>query len=355
MNQLVNIAGTSGFPRTCIQYFMFNPHEIAAINLLVDELAAEFNSIETPQFAKMCEDIAIRLPPRVVELLRGLSSGTHRIGAVIFKGYPLDDERIGDSPRHWDAPWAGTACLREEIFQCLISSGVGSLFGWNTQENGRYLRHIVPIKKDEDEQLGGSSKTPLIWHTEEAFHPARADFFTLMCYRNSEGAATTVVSVDDIDLPEHTKAILAQERFVIEPDKSHFPVNNDSKQWRLEQEAFKHIYAMLEKPVPCAVLFGPTHARMFRVDQAFMTTVDDDTVAQTALDELHLEMNCKAKSIVMTPGDIMLLDNMTVAHGRSVYMPNYGPKQRWMRRINISIAHRNKAIYQDPSNIRRMI
>jgi len=57
----------------------------------------------------------------------------------------------------------------------------GEIFGWHTQENGRFFRHVIPNRKDEGEQLGSGSSVDLEWHNEESFNPPRADWIALKC------------------------------------------------------------------------------------------------------------------------------------------------------------------------------
>lgn len=121
------------------------------------------------------------------------------------------------------------------------------------------MRHIIPIKKDENEQLVGTSRTPLFWHTEEVLHPGRADYFTLMCYGNTERCETLFANIHQIQLDKATRRILHQDRCLIAPDKSHMRHNNISDQWRMKSEQFNNIKKMLVEHVKCPVLHDAIH------------------------------------------------------------------------------------------------
>lgn len=317
---------------------------------IIQRLSFKFSSVETRKFQQACALEVCNLPSRLKEYLTRISANLCNEGYYIISGFQIDDEKIGATPAHWDAPWDNIPYLREEIFQCIISSSIGSLFGWRTQENGRCLRHIVPIKSDENEQLGGSSKTPLFWHTEEAFHPGRADYFTLMCYRNIELAETLCANISQIKIDDETRNILHQDRFLIKPDKSHMLYNNSSNHWRMQSEQFNKIKKMLEEPTKCPVLYGTKEYPMMLVDQAFMYVPDDDVEAKIALDKFHTALDNNATSIIMNPGDIVIIDNLSTAHARSSYKPNYGSNQRWMRRINIRNGQRAYLTYAEYDN-----
>ncbi|MBA2729008.1 MAG: TauD/TfdA family dioxygenase [Parachlamydiaceae bacterium] len=252
------------------------------------------------------------------------------------KGFSIDDEMIGPTPAKWDAPWSHAKSFREEIYQCLISSCLGDIFGWLTQENGRFIRHIVPIEKDKNEQLGGSSNVILLWHIEEAFHPYRADLMSIMCYRNEEQASTNICSLHDLDIPEKYRQVLSEPRFIIQPDKSHTIENNISSQWNLSEAHFSKIRSFIENPIPVAALKGKPGFEHLLVDEAFMEAVEGDLEAKEVLEWFFAHMNEKKTQVIAAPGDILLIDNRITVHGRSPYKPNYGPKARWLRRINIT-------------------
>lgn len=310
--------------------------ELEEIEKLIRSLKNTFSTVEDKAFADTCPLIGHGIPYRVRKLLNDFRNQRTGAGYLLIQGFPIDDESIGPTPAHWDAPWVYPRVFREEIFQCLISSSMGDIYGWRTQENGRYLRHIVPIEKDKNEQLGGSSSVVLLWHIEEAFHPQRADMMTIMCYRNDEKAATNICSLSDLDIPSHYWNILSQSRFYIEPDKSHMPENNISEQWALGNDDFAQIRSFLSDPKPIPVLQGRKGYERLQVDEAFMHAVDGDFEAKEALEWLFDQMNKNKHQIVMKPGDILLIDNRVTVHGRSPYVPNYGPKARWLRRVNIT-------------------
>lgn len=310
--------------------------DLSCIEGLIEGLAHLFTSVESDEFANACKLAAQEMPRSLRALFNDFCN--HRLdeGFLLIEGFPIDDEAIGPTPSHWDGAWENPRILREEIFQCLVSSCLGEIFGWLTQENGRYLRNIVPIEAEKNEQLGGSSDVLLLWHVEEAFHPQRADLMSIMCYRNAECACTNVCSTADLNIPPDYWDVLTQPRFFILPDKSHFPENNQSQHWKLSDHHFKKIKAFLAKPECVPALDGVYGKETLRIDEAFMEALPGDEEARVALEWLYQHMTERKTSIIMKPGDLLLIDNRKTAHGRSPYKPNYGPKARWLRRVNIT-------------------
>jgi Fe(II)/alpha-ketoglutarate-dependent arginine beta-hydroxylase len=310
--------------------------EIIVIETLINKLKREFNTIEQEAFADACKLLSHEMPFRLRKRFHEFRNRKGNEGYLLLQRFPMDDESLGATPSHWDVEWVNPRILREEIFECLIASSLGEIFGWLTQENGRYLRHIVPIEAEKSEQLGGSSEVVLVWHVEEAFHPQRADLMIIMCYRNEEQASTNICSMSDLDIPSDYYEVLTQPRFFIMPDKSHSQENNKSKHWQLNDEQFKKIHAFLENPQPVAVFTGRRGQENLLIDEAFMEALPGDEEAAEALKWLFQHMNERKRAIIMKPGDLLLIDNRMTAHGRSPYVPNYGPKARWLRRVNIT-------------------
>jgi Fe(II)/alpha-ketoglutarate-dependent arginine beta-hydroxylase len=329
--------------------------ELGVIESSVCQLARSFGSVESAEFADACSLAAQELPRSLRVLAHRFKQLHLRWGAVLLRGLPVDDRRIGPSPSHWDAPWRNPPTLREEIVQCLLAAALGDIFGWRTQENGRFLRHIVPIEKERGEQLGGSSTVTLVWHNEEAFHDHRCDFLTLLCYRNEELAQTILSSIDDVDIDDGRWRILSAPRFIVLPDKSHLPEQNVSTHWRLDDAAFERIRSMYASPTPVPVLSGARHRPFIQVDEAFMSAVPGDAEAQEAYDWLLSQFNEHRQVVVMEPGDMLWIDNKRAVHGRAVYSPHYGPRQRWLRRVNVTLSLRQSLPYRESPAHRQLV
>jgi alpha-ketoglutarate-dependent taurine dioxygenase len=112
---------------------------------------------------------------------------------------------------------------------------------------------------------------------------------------------------------------------------------------------------MIDNPQPVPLIYGRQELPMMRVDQAFVMALEGDDEGATALDALHAELDRVSVSLLLEPGEIVLLDNLRVAHGRSIYNPDYGPSHRWMRRVNIANGRRVNFDLRDREKIRVMV
>jgi Fe(II)/alpha-ketoglutarate-dependent arginine beta-hydroxylase len=304
--------------------------ERQAVMQLLDEIESEFQNLEFDEVLYRSAVFAHELPIRIRHALNTLRL-ERASGLLCISGYIVDQDRIGPTPSHWRDLPTPSATWREELLLILFSSLLGNPFGWATQQNGRLIHDVLPIRGHENEQLGSSSASLLTWHTEDAFHPLRGDFLSFACLRNRYGVATTIGYVDSLDLPDTTKALLFEKRFMILPDESHLAKNNS-----LEAAAFSGIDEMQSNPEPVAVLFGDPARPYIRADPYFMSVAADDQEARYALDQLSKEMDSKMFDLHQESGDFCFIDNFRVVHGRKPFKAQHDGTDRWLKRVSVA-------------------
>jgi Fe(II)/alpha-ketoglutarate-dependent arginine beta-hydroxylase len=256
-------------------------------------------------------------------------------GVCVISSYLLDDERIGPTPAHW-ANWSvPPPTLAEEIFFVLCGSLLGDLMGWTTQQAGKLVHDIVPIKGDEYKQISSASKEPIWWHTEDAFHPYRADYVGLMCLRNSSNTTTTFACIDHLKLDELQLKVLFQPRFIIRRDYSHLsePASKSLAQRHLPRAQKKTDDAAENEIDKVAVLFGDPSSPYLRLDPYFMDRLENDEEAQFALGDLCRAIDQALSDLILQAGDICFIDNHRVVHGRKPFVAQFDGKDRWLKRI----------------------
>jgi alpha-ketoglutarate-dependent taurine dioxygenase len=72
-----------------------------------------------------------------------------------------------------------------------------------------------------------------------------------------------------------------------------------------------------------------------RFDAAFTEAVPGDREAAQALVELHHRFIAAAREITLDPGEILVLDNRRVLHGRKPFRARYDGTDRWLRRAMV--------------------
>jgi Fe(II)/alpha-ketoglutarate-dependent arginine beta-hydroxylase len=310
---------------------VLTPAERREITGLLDEFEAGFARLDTPEVLAQATIMAHMLPARVRMQLNSFRL-EQMSGVLCVSGHAVNQEMLGPTPRHWRDQQEPSPAHREELLLLMYGSLLGDPFCWATQQDGRLIHDVIPIKGHEREQLGSSSETLLTWHTEDAFHPMRGDFLGFGCLRNPYGAATTVGYVDDLDLPADVRAVLFEERFAIRPDESHLPENNSAT----TAGAFSGIEAMNTDPEFVAVLFGDPQRPYMRADPYFMTLDQGDHEAAAALKEFTRAMDDKIFDLILASGDFCFLDNFRVVHGRKPFKARHDGTDRWLKRINVT-------------------
>lgn len=306
--------------------------ELTQMNRLLDEYAAELWPLDTEEALHRVAVLAHQLPERLRERLNAFRL-EQTPGVLCISGYLVDQERLGPTPAHWrDRPEFSPA-HREELMLAMLGSLLGHPFAWATQQDGRLVHDVIPIKGHEQEQLGSSSEALLTWHTEDAFHPLRGDYLSFACLRNPYRAATTVGYADALDLPEGAREVLWQERFGIRPDESHLAKNNSAP----GMDAFEDIDEMQRNPGRVAVLFGDPERPYIRADPYFMVVDGDDHEARWALDAFVKAMDGAMFDLILAEGDFCFLDNFRVVHGRKPFKPRHDGTDRWLKRINVTL------------------
>lgn len=305
--------------------------ELRDLTQLLDKVEGELGDISSADILREFTVYAHDIPSRIRHTLNEFRL-EQMSGVLLVTGYAVDQERVGPTPAHWRNGHRPAAACREEILLVLLSTLIGDPFCWATQQDGKLIHDVLPIKGHEQEQLGSSSESLLTWHTEDAFHPFRGDFLSFACLRNPYAAATTIGYVDALDLPEATKEILFEQRFGIRPDESHLPKNNATQ----GEETFARINKAWREPDPVAVLFGDPAKPYIRADPYFMTVAPDDHEARSALDCLINEMDQKIFDLQLTSGDFCFVDNFRVVHGRKPFTPRHDGMDRWLKRLNIT-------------------
>jgi Fe(II)/alpha-ketoglutarate-dependent arginine beta-hydroxylase len=324
--------------------------EQAALTRLLDAIEEDFGDLESDDSLNALTVLAHELPYRIRATFNAFRR-ERMSGLLRISGYVVDQDRIGPTPAHWrDRPSPSTA-LREETLLLLFSSLLGDPFSWATQQNGRLIHDILPIKGHEDEQLASSSNSLLTWHTEDAFHYLRGDFVGFSCLRNPYAAATTIGSVDKLDLPDAVKKALFENRFAQLPDESHLARNNSADG---ATELFAGIEEMRDKPAPVAILFGNPDHPYIRADPYFISVGAGDEEAQWALDWFVNEMNDKMCDLRLESGDFCFFDNFRIVHGRKPFIARHDGSDRWLKRVNISCDLRKAQAAMHPGSSRSL-
>jgi len=303
--------------------------EIEEINAILDPLREAYSSAEEPEFLFEAPVLARDLPTRIHQHLNQFRRGEP--GYAIIVGHPVDDVRVGPTPSHWNQS-VPSATLTQDLLLVLYGALLGDVFGWATQQDGRIVHDVLPIRENEGEQLGTAADVLLSWHSEDAFHPLRPDWIALACIRNPSGAPTTVAVADDLRLSDEDIRVLFEPRFQIRPDSSHLPTHNSAA-----STDFGAIEALLHAPPSIPLMWGDPRQPYMRADESLWDVADDtDSEARAVLERFAREIDLRLRDVVLRPGDFCFLDNYKVVHGRKPFRARYDGTDRWLKRVCIT-------------------
>jgi Fe(II)/alpha-ketoglutarate-dependent arginine beta-hydroxylase len=322
-----------------MQKFVLNSEEIASIQQLLAEIAARYDSAEDPAFLMECTVLAAELPRRLRLAMNEFRIAEPDSALFVISGYPVDDQKIGPTPEHWDlTAEQRRPALEEEILFALTCSLLGDCIGWSTQQNGRILHDVMPIKGMEQEQIGTGSEQLITWHTEDAFHPMSGDYVALMFLRNRDRVPTTFASLENLGLSDEDWDTLFEPHYFIHADNSHRPENAAHHgESDVELAELYDTVAQAEKThqkVP--ILSGDRKSPYIKIDPYFMDPVEDNPRAQKAFEALCRAIDAKIADYALAPGEICFVDNRKAVHGRRAFKARYDGTDRWFKRTNIT-------------------
>lgn len=307
-------------------------------SILKKEVSFNFDDV---CFLKNLPVVASQLPEGIISFLNEFKYNPPEEGYCIVSTGGIDTRTLGPTPGHWDLTTNNDTCNDAVMAMCLCATVLGDIFGWQTQQDGRVVHDILPIKKHEDDQLGCGSREELTWHTEDAFHELRGDYLIMMCLRNNEQIPTTLCKPDYSQLSKQQIDELFKKQFIIKPDNSHKPVNSSrDHQASLNEEnvevsrAYDSMMARDSKPQEIGVLFGNRNDPCLRIDPYFMEQ-PKTLEAQEALAAMVDLVSSSLVEVALNPGDILVVDNYEVVHGRRPFKARYDGEDRWYKRINV--------------------
>jgi L-asparagine oxygenase len=321
------------------------PKDGRAVAALAGEYVRAAGSLSAERALRLAALMAHELPRPLRRALADFRLAGRPGAAFVIAGLPVDEQALGPTPTAYTQRPAGPEVRCAQGMLELLGSLLGEPFSFHSQQGGRLVLDLFPVAGHEDQQLGSGSRTALDWHTEDAFHPLRADWMMLLGLRNHDRVATTFAAVDDLDLSASVRRVLFEKRFHILPDESHTQVFNQATGAEGAGDAgrFARIGTMAARPEQVAVLEGDPASPWLRVDPPFMRARDGDGEAGAALEALLEAVQERLTDVVIAPGEVFVLDNKRGVHGRRPFRARYDGTDRWLKRINLTADLRRSA------------
>lgn len=271
-------------------------------------------------FAEFCLAVSeifwTTLPREVLQKLTSCQSYPDAPGALYIPT-GVRDPVLPQTP-----PDGGRALDKTTFISEALTVGFGQFyghpFGYPDEKQGERIHNIVPVPEHEYENTGSSSKGDFEAHVDNAAVSPRPDVFVLSCVRSDpRGAAQTYIAdarALRAHLDEATIAALREPTFEIRTPNSFTP---DSWQW----------------VGPRPALSGPSSMPEIWLNLYNVRTLTKR--AEQALDAVRHAVQCPgvAEGVCLRPGDVLIVDNRRVMHGRHPFDVKYDGEDRWLQRV----------------------
>ncbi|MET8810502.1 arginine beta-hydroxylase, Fe(II)/alpha-ketoglutarate-dependent [Streptomyces sp. NPDC004549] len=316
------------------------PEDNAALTPMLAGLAATYDTIENPELLRRAPVLAKGLPTHLLSFLEEFRFAEPSALCRI-SGLDVDEDELGPTPEHWRDSHFDSPAFRQEIFFLLCATALGDVFGWATQQDGRIMHDVLPIKGHENYEIGSNSLQHLSWHTEDAFHPCRGDYVALMCLKNPDSVETVVSTVPDMDWSNVDVDALFEAEFTVMPDNSHQPQqglasSGDPRIDALRERSFRLIQEWNDNPQKRPLLYGDRSDPYMALDPYHMDPSGWTDRSRQAFKQLCEEIERAMKDVVLLPGDLVFIDNFRSVHGRKSFQARYDGSDRWLKRLNIT-------------------
>lgn len=255
------------------------------------------------------EQTAAQLPDEVGGAVDSLRAG--ECVALVLRGCVDDAAITGPTPTEHLAhtPPLDTG----QVVHALLAARLGTAYGYLGQQHGRIFNDIVPVAGRLDvANFSGGTGHRFELHTEDAFHPARADWITLMCRRNHGMVPTIVAAPDPALLGEQVMDVLARRAYRLRA--------NPAQGGRAADPAGLD-----------AVVAPGRHGPAFRYNFCVDGSTDDP--GRDALQALLDHLVDRQHHVELAAGDCLLVDNQRAFHARDPYTAHLDGADRWMNRV----------------------
>ena len=272
--------------------------------------------------AELAAVLATALPVPVVRAVHRYGNSGSPHDTLLVRGLLPGAGGLQPTPVTVTPPALDCDGQAAELLLLAVLSLLGEPFTFASLYEGRLVQHVTAVPGRERAQTSEGSQVALEWHVEDAFIDERCDYLGLLCLRGAADAVTTVAAARTLRLPENIERVLRQPRFVTGPDIAHGDGQGGS--------------------LPAAsVLSGPPGDPEICFDAVYQRPADPaDSQGAAALRVLADAIGAAAVGHVLEAGDLLVVDNRRVVHGRTGYRPHYDGTGRWLLRTMVCASKR---------------
>jgi L-asparagine oxygenase len=265
----------------------------------------------TEEFISVTNKLSLRLPSRIKKELEKFKKSGHEYGALLIRNLPNEPFVITpkDNKEH-----IGETTILANV-QALFNEYIGHMVSYEAEGDGYLFQDMVPNKELRKTQTSLGSNVELELHTEQAFSDYRPDYLSLACIKGDKRAYTFFLHVNQIleQMTDDEIHYLEKEKWKIGVDMS-FALNGCDFAAR--------------GPLSILKYNGQHYDLVFDQDLLMGMSITSSKMIGEIVDIYY---KCR-NGYVLRPGEILMLDNNKVLHGRSPFQPKFDGNDRFIVR-----------------------
>lgn len=263
-------------------------------------------------------DIVRRFLPSNVykEIQRFKHDLTHK-GFLLVRNLPIDNP-LCDTPDEEMPATVHEISMLSEL--CLVGIGqiMGEVFSYKSEREGRLIHNIYPRKSKQTIASSEGSGVQLHLHTEDIhLSPYSPNYVLFLCLRGEpcQRVHTYILRAVDIlrELEEEVVEVLSRPLFYHEPP----PVFGN----RSTHSELMPILQVTDKGVQIGVEISDTKGSCPDSRRALRQLINVCNQSENLV------------KVGLCPGDLLILDNRKVLHGRESFHSNFDVNKRWCQRV----------------------
>ncbi len=303
---------------------MPTPNPVDVLDLTADEQVAVRSAVgrvtaspyqDFEAFLGQVRAALAEVPAEVAAGLRAFRE-RRRAGALLLRGIPLPTDLPATPLQPF--PQLETRTIGTERLLAFFVLQVGEPFSYEQWDGGYLVHNKYPIQAHRDIQFG-SNAVEFLLHTETPFREPSPEFLALLCLRaDPAGKARTQVAPVEWaveQLPPRLRQQLRRSAYAFETDNPAVVLDGRS----------------LTVPHPLV-----TERDGRRIVEYVGDLVAIDAEADEALAALRAAVAASVVDVAMAAGQLLLLDNTRVVHGRNAFEPRYDGEDRWLQRMLVN-------------------
>lgn len=265
----------------------------------------------TEEFISVANKLSLRLPSRIKRELEEFKKNGDKYGALLIRNLPNDTFVITpkDNKEH-----IGETTILANV-QALFNEYMGHMVSYEAEGDGYLFQDMVPNKELSKTQTSLGSNVELELHTEQAFSDYRPDYLSLACIKGDKHAYTFFL---------HVNQILEQ----MSDDEIHYL---EKKKWKIGVDisfALNGCDFAARGPLSILKYNGQHYDLVFDQDLLMGMSITSSKMIGEIVDIYY---KCR-NGYVLRPGEILMLDNNKVVHGRSPFQPKFDGNDRFIVR-----------------------